>query len=261
MNILNRVDPTSRLLALALLTTPLLLSIDIVSASLSLLFTVLLAPLCGVGPARLLRRGWPLLILALLTGLGMLLYGRAGGETLFQWGFIHVTENSVQLAAAVTVRVFAVGLPAVVLTADLDPTRLGDGLSQLWKLPARFVIGAVAGVRLVTLFRHDWSAVDRARRARGLADQHSIVRLPSQAFSLLVLALRRGGKLATAMEARGFGATTGADGRPVTRTWARPSRFSSWDATLLITCLAISVFCLVIAVWTGHFRLLGVAGG
>lgn len=54
-----------------------------------------------------------------LTGLSMLLYGRAGGEIYLDAGLITVTENSVKLAIAVTVRVLAVGLPAVVLTRNL----------------------------------------------------------------------------------------------------------------------------------------------
>lgn len=44
--ILERIDPSTRLLALALLTTPLLISIDIVSASVSFALTLLVvAPL------------------------------------------------------------------------------------------------------------------------------------------------------------------------------------------------------------------------
>lgn len=260
--ILERIDPSTRLLALALLTTPLLISIDIVSASVSFALTLLVvAPLCGVGPARLFRRAWPLLLLAPLTGVSMLFYGRASGQSYFEWGFIHITENSVQLAIAVMIRVLAVGVPAVVFTADMDPTRLGDGLAQLWKLPTRFVIGAVAGVRLVTLFREDWTAVERARRARGLGDEGKLKRALQQSFSLLVLALRRGAKLATAMEARGFGATHNAEGQPIERTWARQAHFGGWDWAVVVGSLALSLFSLGIAVWTGHFVLLGVQNG
>lgn len=253
-NVLQRIDPTTRILALVLLTTPLLLSIDLVSASVALACTILLAPLCGVGPVRLLRRGWPLLLLAPLTGIGMLFYGRAGGETYWEFLLIKVTENSVSLAIAVTVRVLAVGLPAIVLTADLDPTRLGDGLSQLWKLPSRFVIGSVAGARLVTLFRQDWGALERAQRARGLGDGSRVKRLPAIMFGLLVLALRRGSKLATAMEARGFGSE-------IPRTWGRRAHFGSWDVGVLFACAAIATLALGLAIWTGEFRLLGVVGG
>lgn len=254
MNILQRIDPTTRILALVLLTTPLLLSIDLVSASVALACTVLLAPLCGVGPARLVRRGWPLLVLAPLTGIGMLFYGRAGGDVYWEFLLIKVTENSVSLAIAVTVRVLAVGLPAVVLTADLDPTSLGDGLSQLWRLPSRFVIGSVAGARLVTLFQQDWGALERAHRARGLGDGSRITRLPTITFGLLVLALRRGAKLATAMEARGFGSS-------IERTWGRSAHFGRYDAGVLLVCTSVAALALGLALWTGEFRLLGVVGG
>lgn len=68
-------------------------------------------------------------------------------------------------------RVFAVALPVIVLARDIDPpTELGDGLAQIWHLPSRFVIGAVAGVRMLTLFKDDWDSLARARRARGIAD-------------------------------------------------------------------------------------------
>ncbi|QFQ03033.1 Putative HMP/thiamine permease protein YkoC [Corynebacterium urogenitale] len=254
MNVLQRIDPTTRILALVLLTTPLLLSIDLVSASVALACTMLLAPLCGAGPARLVWRGWPLLVLAPLTGIGMLFYGRAGGDVYWEFLLIKVTENSVSLAIAVTVRVLAVGLPAVVLTADLDPTRLGDGLSQLWRLPSRFVIGSVAGARLVTLFQQDWGALERAHRARGLGDGSRITRLPAITFGLLVLALRRGAKLATAMEARGFGSS-------IERTWGRSAHFGRYDAGVLLVCTSVAVLALGLALWTGEFRLLGVVGG
>lgn len=254
MNVLQRIDPTTRILALVLLTTPLLLSIDLVSASVALACTMLLAPLCGAGPARLVRRGWPLLVLAPLTGIGMLFYGRAGGDVYWEFLLIKVTENSVSLAIAVTVRVLAVGLPAVVLTADLDPTRLGDGLSQLWRLPSRFVIGSVAGARLVTLFQQDWGALERAHRARGLGDGSRITRLPAITFGLLVLALRRGAKLATAMEARGFGSS-------IERTWGRSAHFGRYDAGVLLVCTSVAALALGLALWTGEFRLLGVVGG
>lgn len=260
MNVLHRVDPTTRIVALVLLTTPLLLTIDIVSASLSVAWTLLLSPLCGVGWGRLLRRGWPLLLLGPMSGVGMALYGRQGGELLWSWWLIRVSDNSVALGLAITVRVLAVALPAVVLTAELNPTRLGDGLSQLWRLPSRFVIASVAGVRLVSLFRQDFDALRRARRARGMGDAPAAWQLLQLAFGLLVLALRRGVKLATAMEARGFGAQRRADGSPIVRTWGRPARWGWRDAMLLAACVAIVACCLGVAVATGHFRLLGVVG-
>ncbi|MFE1538164.1 energy-coupling factor transporter transmembrane protein EcfT, partial [Corynebacterium bovis] len=90
-------------------------------------------------------------------------------------------------------------------------------------------------------------------RARGVGDGRLARIVPvGQAFSLLVLALRRGTKLATAMEARGF------HGGP--RTWARPARWTGWDAVLAVGSLAVALVALAVSVATGDFRFLGVTG-
>lgn len=252
MNLLEGVNPVSRVLGLVALTTPLLVSIDWVSAAVALAFTLALAPLCGIGPRRMVRRGWPILLAAPVSGLSMLLYGNPDGTVYWSFLLATVTDNSVSLAIAIMVRVLAVGLPVVVLTAGIDPTDLGDGLSQVLKLPSRFVLAAVAGVRLITLFLDDWRALTRARRARGLGDRGRLRRLAGQTFALLVFALRRGSKLSTAMEARGFGA-------PGTRTWARESTFAARDWLVLAACAAIAAASLGLSVALGEFRFLGVA--
>lgn len=253
MNVLAQVNPVTRILALAVLTTPLLLSVDVMSAAVVLIATVLLAPLCGVGWSRLVRRAWPILLAAPLAGISMALFGNPEGQTYVQFGLFHVTDNSLSLAGAIMVRVLAIGVPVVVLIADIDPTRLGDGLAQVLRLPERFVIATVAAVRLVGLLRADLAGLRRARRARGLADRTGPRYWFSLMFGLLVSALRRAGKLATAMEARGFGG-------PGTRTWARTSSLSGRDFLVLAAALALGVGAVLIAVATGYFRFLGVAG-
>ena len=69
-------------------------------------------------------------------------------------------------------------------------------------------------------------------------------------LSLLVFALRRSGKLATTMEARGFGAAG-------TRTWARPSRLRAADAVLMAVAAAIPSIALAVSVWAGTLALVG----
>lgn len=165
------LNPVTRILGLLIVTTPLLLSVDIVSAGVSLAWTVLLAPLLGVDLRTVARRSVPILVAAPLSGISMALYGRPEGREYASFLFAHITDNSLSLAMAIMVRVLAVGIPVVVLTAQVDPTDLGDGLAQRLKLPPRFVVGAVAGVRLLSLFRRDWEAMARARRARGIADR------------------------------------------------------------------------------------------
>lgn len=180
----------------------------------------------------------------------MALYGRPEGHEYFSFLFAHVTDNSLQLAAAIMVRVLAVGLPAIVLLAHIDPTELGDGLAQILRLPHRFVISAVASTRMISLFTRDWQSMRRARRVRGIDDSNRVRSSFSMVFGLLVLAVRRGSKLATAMEARGFG-------RKSERTWARESTVGAADAVLLLVCVAASTSAIVAAIVTGSFRFLG----
>ena len=63
-NVLTGVNPLTRLAVIILVTTPLLLSVDWVSAAVSLVITLLCAPLCGVSWWRLLKMSWPLFIIA-----------------------------------------------------------------------------------------------------------------------------------------------------------------------------------------------------
>lgn len=250
MNLLHGINPVTRIIGLLLVSTPLLLSVDVVSAAVSLAFTIILAPLCGVSWPVLFRRGWPILLVTPLAGISMALYGRPEGTEYFSFLFATVTDNSLQLALAIMVRVLAVGLPVIVLLAHIDATELGDGLAQVLKLPASFVIGAVAAARMLSLFRSDWHSLKRARRARGIDAENKIANAFGLAFSLLVLALRRGAKLATAMEARVFG-------RFPTRTWARESTFGGRDVAVLLACAIISATAIAVAVLTGYFRFLG----
>lgn len=247
MNLLEGINPVTRILGLALLTTPLLVSIDWVSATVAIVATVVAAPLCGVGYRRFVRRAWPIFLLAPVAGIPMALYGQSGGEVYLDYGLIQVSELSVSLAWAITLRVLAVALPVVVLSADVDPTDLGDGLAQVLKLPARFVLGSVAALRMLTLLREDVEAMRRARRARGIADTNRVRYAFSLAFGLLVMSLRRAGKLATAMEARAFG-------RAGERTWARESKLRTRDFAVLAVCVLLAALALGAAWVAGEFR-------
>ena len=168
MNLLRDINPVTRILGLVLLTTPLMFTIDWVSATFLLAFTLLMVPMCGMGYGRFFKRALPILLIAPLAGIPMALYGQAGGETYLEWGLVHVTELSVSLAWAVVLRVLAIALPVVLLSADVDPTDLGDGLAQVLHLPERFVIGTVAALRMLTLLRDDLDAMRRSRRALSL---------------------------------------------------------------------------------------------
>ena len=61
----------------------------------------------------------PVWIAAPLAGFTILLYGRASGETHFQFLLIHITDGSISLAIATVLRMLAIALPAIVLFVTL----------------------------------------------------------------------------------------------------------------------------------------------
>jgi energy-coupling factor transport system permease protein len=241
------VQPVASLLGVIGLGVVLVLSLDLVSASVALLVELLLLPFLRIPARTLLVRTAPVLVAVPLTGLSIALYGQASGRVWFDLGFAHVTDGSLVLAAATMLRVLAVGLPGIVLFLGADVTDLADGLAQVLRLPARFVLGALAAVRMMTLLVDDWRQLAMARRARGLADTGRLRRGTSMAFGLLVLALRRATTLAVAMESRGFGA-------PGKRTWARPARFAGPEWAMVAVLLGIGGVAVAAAVLAGTWR-------
>ena len=244
------VSPIAKLAASALITICLLLSLDPVSGGVALGLELALIPLMRIPVRRFWMRTLPLWIAAPLAGLTIALYGRTSGTVYVEVLLARVSEGSLLLALATTLRVLAIGLPALVLFITIDPTELADGLSQTLHLPSRFVIGALAATRLIGLAADDRRSVALARRARGVGDGNPVRRIVGSAFSLLVLALRRGSALAVTMEARGFGG-------PVARTWARPARFGLSGWVLVAIGAMIGAAAITAAVLTGNWSPLG----
>lgn len=244
---LDGVNPVTKLVLAVLLSVPLFASIDVTSALAAIALQLLCLPLTGLRLATVLKRLLPIAIFAPIAGVSMLLYAEPAGRIYWSFGFATISDDSITLAVAVSLRVIALGLPTILLFGGTDPTELADALAQVAKLPSRFVLGILAGTRMLGLFLDDWRTMSLARRARGVGDRGVLRRFFSMAFVLLVFAVRRGSKLALAMEARGFGSG-------IPRTWSRPSRLHPRDAVALFGGIAIMALALAAAVAVGTFR-------
>lgn len=244
------VNPLAKLAAALIVAFTLALSVDAVSAAVALVLELLLIPLIMPSWSRFWRRTAPVWVAAPLAALTIALYGRASGHVYLDWLFVQVTDGSLHLALVTLLRVLAIGLPAVALFATVDATDLADGLAQLLHLPARFVLGGLAALRLAALMRDDWRALELARRARGVADRGRLRRFAGLAFALFVLSIRRGTALATAMEARGFGSQA-------PRTWARPSRFGGREVLVIGVGAAVAAAAVIASVSTGEWAFIG----
>ena len=255
---LARFNPVAKIGAAGIVMLGLLLTLDPLTPALLLGLELLLVPLTGVSVGTLTRRTWPLLVGAAGVAVANLV-AVDRGETVLDLGPLAVSAGGVDAALAVSLRLLAIALPGILVLATTDPMDLADALVQRWHAPERFAYGALAALRLLPLLSADWDQTTRARRARGLDPGRSPVgrgrAFAAQVLAVLVSAVRRGVRLAAAMEARGFGATDPVTGAEVRRTVARPQPLLRRDWLLLAGAVTAVAAATAVSVAAGAWRL------
>ena len=151
--------------------------------------------------------------------------------------------REVSTGALAGLRVAFFVLPGVLLAARIDPSTLGDHLGQRLRLPARPVVAAVAALHRFESLGEQWDQLVRVRRVRGLGPGRSPLArgryVGALTFGLLIATLRQAGRMAVAMEARGFSAPR--------RTWAEPAPWLLADTMMLALGLAVAGIPLVLS--------------
>ncbi len=251
---LARANPVAKLGAAAILMLACFLAVDLLTPALVLVVELVVVAFSGLRPGTLLRRAWPLLIAALGIGLANALFpAEAAGALVLAAGPVHLTTGSLLVGLALAVRLLGIAFVGLLALATTDPTDLADALAQQLHLSPRFAIGALAAVRLLPLLADEWQILSLARRARGVEAGRSPIAAIRLFFgkllALLVAAIRRGTRLAMAMDARGFGS------RPC-RTWARLQAMRTTDWWLIIGALAVAVAATAASVAVGSWRFL-----
>ena len=249
---LARRNPVAKLAAAVVFTLILVATLDPVAPAIAIAVELAVLPLFGVRYRVLARRAWPLLAGAVGILVTLVLFAAdRSGRVLLEAGPVLVTEGVLVTALGLVLRMLAVALPGIVVFATTDPTDLADALIQNARTPARFAIGALAAFRMVPLLEQEWRMISMARRARGVdAGRNPVAKLrlfASTAFTLLVGAIRRGTRLAVAMDARGFDAGT-------PRTVARPQHFTGADALLVAGAALLAAGALATSIALGTFR-------
>ncbi|MET0521506.1 MAG: energy-coupling factor transporter transmembrane component T [Jiangellaceae bacterium] len=234
---LARANPVAKLAAALVLGFGAALSDDAVTPAVLVLLVLLILAAGGVTAVDILRRGWPLLVSAAGLGVTTLLFGDSPTPLL--------------TALTVTIRVVAVALPGVVVLLTVDPTDLADSLVQNARVPARFAYAALAALRLLPLMGAEWQTIKAARRARGIDAGRNPLRhvelFTGIVFTMLVGAVRRGTRLALAMDARGFDATG-------PRTLARPQVVRQSDVALVLGAFVLLATAATVSIAFGTFQ-------
>ena len=222
---LARRHPLAKLGAAALLMLALFVAVDIVTPVILLAALVAALPLSGLRPITVLRRAWPLLVAGLAIAILNTVFAPHQAGAAVRIGPLLLGLTTIVEGAAVGLRIVGIALAGVLALATVEPTDLAD----------------------------EWRLIGLARRARGIeAGLNPVIGLRLAAgrlFALLVAAIRRGTRLALAMDARGFGE------RPC-RTVARPRSVNRADWLLVGGALLVGVTATAVSLALGSYRLL-----
>ena len=252
---LARANPVAKLGAALVLLIALFASLDGVTAIIVLAGLAALLPLSGLSAVALLSRAWLIGLAAVSIGtVNVLFAADQSGSILLEIGPVRIRALTLLEGLGLAARLVAIALAGVLATATSQPTDLADALVQQLRVSPRFAVGALAAMRLIPLMAAEWHTIAMARRARGVDAGRSplaAVRLfAGRLLALLVGAVRRGSRMALAMEARGFGAMP-------CRTAARVQRMNPADwgwiaGAALLASVAIGVS-LVLGTWRPLF--------
>jgi energy-coupling factor transport system permease protein len=228
---LARANPVAKLAAGSVLLIALFASLDGVTAGIVLVALLAVLPLSGLSARDLLARSWLVGLAAISIGVFNVLFAAEQlGPTAVALGPIRIGAETLADGLGLSLRLLGVVLAGLLATATTQPTDLADSLVQQLRVSPRFAIGALAAFRLLPLLSQEWQTLAMARRARGVEAGRSplaVLRLfAGQMLALLVGAIRRGTRMALAMEARGFGAMP-------CRTAARVHRVRGADWALI----------------------------
>ncbi|MDQ4034312.1 MAG: energy-coupling factor transporter transmembrane protein EcfT [Chloroflexota bacterium] len=253
---LGRANPVAKLAAAVVILVVLFASLDGVTAAVVLAGLTALLPASGLGIRALFGRAWPVGITALSIGVFNVLFAAEQlGPTIVELGPLQIGGETMLNGAGLALRLLAIALAGLLATATSDPVDVADALVQQLRVSPRFSVGVLAALRLIPLLAQEWQTLGMARRARGVDAGRSplaaVGLFAGTLMALLVGAIRRGSRMALAMEARGFGALP-------CRSVARPQRMGAEDWGWIVGAALLAVGAVAISLALGTWRpLLG----
>lgn len=248
-----RVNPVAKLAAATVISITALVAADWLTPLLLLAALIAAVPFTGIRIAELARRlRWLWFAAAAVVIVNAVFAAEQTGRILIDFGPLTISTGALLDGTAIGLRVCVAATAGVLGFATTDPTDLADALTQQLRAPARFTLGALAALRLLPLLGAEWQQITGARRARGLEGGWNPVRrvrlFASTMFALLVGAIRRAGRLAAAMDARGFDSE-------IPRTHAREQRMRPADWVVLAGALLVCGAAIGISAAYGAFTV------
>ncbi|KTS81770.1 cobalt ABC transporter permease [Paenibacillus jamilae] len=207
---LHRLGPLSKLIWVGCFS---LLSMSWDSTLREAALLAVLIAVAGLGARLTLAR--QLRAMSFLIGLGIpyfilsILAIREGHEVA-SWGPIVITAEGLDIAGALTLRIFVLFLASYIYLSTTDPRDFVQALNLRLRVPYRFAFGISVALTFLPLLEEEGRTIMAARRVRGQEPprgwSNRLSWWSGYAAAVLVNAVRRVQQTALAMEGKGFGA-------------------------------------------------------
>lgn len=208
---LHKINPSLKLFTITCLF---IFAITIHQLNLMVAFSsvVLLLFLFGTGhPLKhILLFSLPFILIFVSTSSSMILFGK-GVTTLFKWGYVHITEESLLRGIHLGFRALTFAMLGLIFALTTKPVKLFYSLMQQLKLPSKYAYSFMAAIRLIPIMIEEFHTIRNAQKVRGAKRSGKIIekihRMYAMAIPLLSQSIRRAFRIAVAMEAKRFDST------------------------------------------------------
>ncbi|MCL6459583.1 MAG: energy-coupling factor transporter transmembrane protein EcfT [Gorillibacterium sp.] len=242
---LHRVNPGIKLLMSVILFIVVVLTHNLnVMINLTIVAILPLLLFSGHPPKRLLLYASPFLLIFISSATGMMMFGK-GSTTWFQYGIIHVTEESFYRGLHLGFRSLQVAAVGLLFGLTTKPVALFYSLMQQWKLPAKYAYSFLAAFRMVPTLVEEFQSLRYALQIRGKKKRHFLTNwyttLRMYSIPLLAGSIRRAHRTAVAMEAKRFSMS----GK---RTYYYLAHYSSFDMIYLLYWVLALLFSYILGI-------------
>jgi energy-coupling factor transport system permease protein len=229
---LHRLNPLTKLVFTIVTMVVLTAIVDPLTPLVVAMLGVLAIVLLGRVPlGQVLRTLLPFGVLSFGLFWTTALFYAAPAQPVASWGPLVLSREGIAYGLAIMFRLLAIFVISLMFTLTTDSTAFLQALVQRAHVSPRFGYGIIAAYRFVPLFDGQLASIRAAHRVRGVksgggpATQYR--RLVGHMVPLLAGGIRHAERVALAMDARGFGASS-------VRTYYRRSMFGWRDAAFAI---------------------------
>ena len=246
----HRLDPRTKIVLVVLYIVALFQAKNLLTYALVAATFVTCARVSKVGARALLKGLKPVVIIVLFTGFLNLFF--TPGETLFELGFLRLTDQGVYNALRMVVRIMLLIMGTFLLTYTTSPIALTDALERMLNplkklhVPVHELAMVMSiALRFIPTLIEETDKIMSAQKARGADFESGNLIQKAKALvpvlvPLFVSSFRRADELAVAMECRCY---HGGEGR----TRLHVLHFASRDYVSLVLGCVITAAVIILA--------------